>query len=158
MDNLHQIGMAQLLVTQAPHIIRSSGLGSCIGIILYDPFNKVGGMAHAMLPKHRPGRGDNQAKYVDTAIEAMLSEMQSLGCSRENISAKLAGGAQMFPDSDKDLLVVGAKNIAAAEEYLNKLGIPILARDVGGHNGRTLEFYCQDGSLSIKTIYTETKI
>jgi chemotaxis protein CheD len=158
MENLHQIGMAQLLVTQAPGIIRSSGLGSCIGIILYDPFYKVGGMAHAMLPKHRPGRGDNQGKYVDTAIEAMLTEMEALGCSRENIIAKLAGGAQMFPDSDKDLLVIGSKNSAAAQEYLEQLGLPIVAQDIGGNNGRTLEFCCEDGTLSVRTIHNETKI
>lgn len=158
MNDAKQIGMAQLLVTRAPDVIRSSGLGSCIGIMLYDPFSKIGGMAHAMLPKHRPGRGDNQAKYVDTAIDAMLNEMISMGCSKENIVAKLAGGAQMFPDSTKDLLVIGAKNVAAAEAYLYSLGITIIAKDVGGNNGRTIEFDCQDGTVSIKTIHNQAKI
>jgi len=155
----YQVGMAQLLVTKAPGLIRSSGLGSCIGIILYDPFIKAGGMAHAMLPKHRPGRDDNQAKYVDTAIDAMLTDMEALGCNRVNIVAKLAGGAQMFPNSDKDtLLLIGSKNILAAEEYLGSLGIPIVARDVGGHSGRTIEFDSEDGTLHIKTVNKETKI
>lgn len=158
MDNF-QIGMAQLYVAKSPGIIRSTGLGSCIGIILYDPFAKVGGMAHAMLPKHRPGRGDNKAKYVDTAIDIMLEDMEALGANRINIIAKLAGGAQMFPDSDKDSLVlIGEKNIAAAEEHLGNMGIPIVARDVGGHAGRTLELDCRDGSLYIKTVTAETKI
>ncbi|MDD2282341.1 MAG: chemotaxis protein CheD [Eubacteriales bacterium] len=158
MDN-HQIGMAQLLVTKAPGVIRSTGLGSCIGIILYDPFVKVGGMAHAMLPKHRPGRGDNKAKYVDTAIDTMLEDMEALGANRLNIIAKLAGGAQMFPDSDRDsLMVIGSKNIAAAEEHLSSLGIAVVARDVGGHSGRTLELDCRDGTLYIKTVSNETKI
>jgi len=155
----HQIGMAQLLVIKGPGVIRSSGLGSCIGIVLFDPFNRVGGMAHAMLPKHRPGRDDNRAKYVDTAIDAMLADMEALGCSRANIVAKLAGGAQMFPDYDKDSSqLIGSKNVCAAEEYLQQTGIPILAKDVGGNSGRTLEFDCQDGSLFIKTINNETKI
>jgi len=157
MDN--QVGMAQYLVIQGPGIIRSSGLGSCIGIALYDPFAMVGGLAHAMLPKHRPGREDNRAKYVDTAIEAMLAEMEGLGSSRVNIVAKLAGGSQMFPELDKDSsLLIGVKNVSAAEEYLGNLGIPILAKDVGGNFGRTVEFNCQDGSLFIKTINNETKI
>lgn len=159
MDSNKQIGMAQLLVLKAPGIIRSSGLGSCVGIVLYDPFHKVGGMAHAMLPKHRPGRDDNQAKYVDTAIDTMLAEMEALGANKINIIAKLAGGAQMFPDADKDnLLLIGAKNITAAEEYLQQLGIPIIAKDVGGHSGRTLEFDCEDGSLLITTKNIETRI
>ncbi|MGI6364557.1 MAG: chemotaxis protein CheD [Bacillota bacterium] len=155
MDN--QVGMAQYLVIKAPGVIRSSGLGSCIGIALYDPFAKVGGLAHAMLPKHRPGRGDNRAKYVDTAIDAMLEEMEALGASRVNIVAKLAGGSQMFPDMES-AMVIGVKNAAAAEEYLGKLGIPILSQDVGGNFGRTLEFDCQDGSLYVKTINKIAKI
>lgn len=154
-----QIGMAQYLVLKAPGVIRSSGLGSCIGIALYDPFSRVGGLAHAMLPKHRPGRDDNKGKYVDTAIDAMLAEMETMGCSRQNIVAKLAGGAQMFPDQDKTgKIPVGEKNIAAAKEYLKQLGIPIVAEDVGGNSGRTIELYCDDGTLYIKTINSETKI
>jgi len=158
MDN-RQIGMAQLAVCRGPGIIRSSGLGSCIGIALYDPFNKIGGMAHAMLPKHRAGREGNRAKYVDTAVEAMLNEMEAMGCSKVNIVAKLAGGAQMFRDADKEnIMMIGQKNIKAAEDCLQELGIPIIARDTGGHCGRTLEFNCQDGGLYIKTINNEAKI
>ena len=158
MDSM-QIGMAQLIVAQAPGLIRSTGLGSCIGIILYDPFSKVGGMAHAMLPRHRPGRGDNKAKYVDTSIDLMLEQMEALGAKRLNIIAKLAGGAQMFPASSKDsLLTIGKKNITAAEEHLSERGITIISRDVGGHYGRTLELDCRDGSLYIKTIDNETRI
>ena len=155
----HHVGMAQLLVIKGPATIRSTGLGSCLGIILYDPFAQVGGLAHAMLPNFRPGRGDNKAKYVDTAIDAMLEEMESLGAQRKNIVAKLAGGAQMFPDGDKEsFLMIGSKNIAAAEDYLRQLGIVILAKEVGGHCGRTLELDCRDGTLYIKTVNDETKI
>lgn len=155
----NQVGMAQFLVIDAPGIIRSSGLGSCIGIALYDPFTQVGGLAHAMLPKHRPGREDNRAKYVDTAIDAMLVEMESMGSNRVNIVAKLVGGSQMFPDLEKPgVMAIGEKNIAAAVEYLGEVGIPILAQDVGGNCGRTVEFDCQDGSLYIKTIEQETRI
>lgn len=159
MGNNHQIGMAQLLVVKAPDVVRSSGLGSCVGIVLFDPFNRVGGMAHAMLPKHRPGRDDNQAKYVDTAIDKILAEMEAMGSNKINIVAKLAGGAQMFPDVDREnSQLIGSRNIAAAEEYLQQLGIPIIARDIGGHSGRTLEFSCEDGTLLIKTVDNETKI
>jgi chemotaxis protein CheD len=157
MDNYH-IGMAQLMVIKAPGIIRSTGLGSCIGVILYDPFARIGGMAHAMLPKHRPGRDDNKAKYVDLAINEMLNEMLAMGANKGNIIAKLAGGAQMFSGSDNASLAIGQKNIAAAEEHLGNLGIPIVARDLGGHEGRTLELDCRDGVLYIKTLSAETKI
>lgn len=153
----NHVGMAQYLVMKAPAVIRSTGLGSCIGIALYDPFTKVGGMAHAMLPQHRPGRDDNRAKYVDTAIDAMLVEMEAQGANPVNIVAKLAGGSHMFPELES-AMVIGAKNVAAAQEYLGSLGIPILAQDVGGNSGRTVEFDCQDGSFSISTINKKTKI
>jgi chemotaxis protein CheD len=87
----------------------------------------------------------------------MLEEMEALGASRVNIVAKLAGGSQMFPDMES-AMVIGVKNAAAAEEYLGKLGIPILSQDVGGNFGRTLEFDCQDGSLYVKTINKIAKI
>lgn len=158
MDNFH-IGMAQLLVLKGPGIIRSTGLGSCIGIILFDPFSQTGGMAHAMLPKHRHGRNDNKAKYVDTAIKMLLEEMEAKGAKRENIIAKLAGGAQMFSDGGRSsLLEIGRRNSAAAEEELKELGIPIMAKDVGGTCGRTLELDCRDGTLYIKTLNQETRI
>lgn len=158
MDSLH-VGMAQLHVRKGPGTIRSTGLGSCLGIVLFDPLARVGGLAHAMLPKHRPGRTDNKAKYVDTAIAIMLEDMAALGAKQENLVAKLAGGAQMFPEISKSsFLEIGSKNIVAAEIQLNRLGIVIVAKDVGGNFGRTLELDCRDGTLYIKTINNETKI
>lgn len=155
----HQVGMAQLLVAKAPAVMRSTGLGSCLGIILYDPFSLVGGMAHAMLPRHRPGRADNKAKYVDTAIDLMLEQMDALGVKHANIVAKLVGGAQMFFDEVRErTIVIGKRNIEAAENRLSELGIVIVSKDVGGHAGRTIELDCRDGTLYIKTLNTETKI
>lgn len=158
MDN-HHVGMAQLLVIKAPGFIRSTGLGSCLGIILYDPFTMVGGVAHAMLPKHRLGRGDNKAKYVDTAIALMLEEMAAFGVKRTNIIAKLVGGAQMFSDgSSERSIVIGKRNIEAAQNQLAQLGITIVSQDVGGTVGRTIELDCRDGTLYIKTLNSETRI
>ncbi|MTI94452.1 MAG: chemotaxis protein CheD [Firmicutes bacterium] len=157
-DSVQQIGMAQLTVERAPMLIRSSGLGSCLGVIIYDPFTATGAMAHAMLPYYRQGRQGNKAKYVDTAIEVILAEMKDRGCKKENLIAKLAGGAQMFPDADRDVLVIGKKNIQAGRECLAELGIPIVAEDVGGNSGRSLEFDCATGDLTIKTITNKTII
>ncbi len=157
-DKVVQIGMAQLAVAASPQIIRSAGLGSCIAMVLYDPFARVGGMAHAMLPRSRPGRDENRAKYVDTSLEEMLQQMLSQGCEKENIIAKLAGGAQMFPDSERELLVIGAKNIESARSCLQENGIPLVAEDVGGNWGRTLELDCCDGTLYIKTLHSQATL
>lgn len=153
-----QIGMAQLAVSSAPGVIRSAGLGSCIAVVLYDPFARVGGMAHAMLPQSRPGRVKNRAKYIDTSLATLLERMLERGCTKSNIIAKIAGGAQMFPDSDRELLVVGAKNIEAARRCLQKAGIPLVAEDVGGNIGRTLNLDCSDGTLYIKTLHSSSTL
>ncbi len=157
-DNVLQIGMAQLAVGASPQIIRSAGLGSCIAVVLYDPFARVGGMAHAMLPRSRPGREGNPAKYVDTSLAEMIQQMLDRGCERENIIAKLAGGAQMFPDSERELLVIGAKNIQSARDCLKQSSIPLVAEDVGGNWGRTLELDCSDGTLYIKTLHSQATL
>jgi len=147
-----------LAVARAPAFIRSAGLGSCVGIVLYEPFINIGGLAHAMLPRCRPGREDSREKYVDTSVHLMLEKLLGMGAIRENIVAKLAGGAQMFSRAESDLLVIGSKNIIAAGQVLSELGIPIIAQDVGGNHGRTLEFNCSDGALWIRTLQGETKI
>ena len=92
-----KVGMADLAATIAPQNLVTIGLGSCVGICLYDKATKVGGLAHIMLPDSTQGRTmQNKAKYADTAIEVLLEEMTKLGAQKRRITAKIAGGAKMF--------------------------------------------------------------
>lgn len=149
-----KVGMADLRTVKAPGVLITLGLGSCVGVVLYDNYKKIGGLAHIMLPSSLEIKNNsNKAKFADTAIDMLLDEMISLGANKKNMIAKLAGGAQMFTFStSNDVLRIGDRNIKASKKKVLELNIPIVAEDTGGNYGRTIEFNTQNGSLLIKTI------
>ncbi|TCS82962.1 chemotaxis protein CheD [Tepidibacillus fermentans] len=155
MTNVIKVGMADLNTVTAPNRIRTTGLGSCVGIVLYDPVTRIGGMAHIMLPSSEMVRVGkiNKAKYADTAIPLLLDEMTNLGAKKGLIIAKIAGGAQMFQfQSQNDMMRIGPRNVEATKETLKKLGISIVAEDTGGNFGRTIELDTLSGILYIRTV------
>ncbi|OPZ86261.1 MAG: Chemoreceptor glutamine deamidase CheD [Firmicutes bacterium ADurb.Bin419] len=154
MENTIKVGMADLQAARHPAVLTTLGLGSCVGIALYDRSTLVIGLAHAMLPDSTQAKNvSNTAKFVDSAIIALIDEMVKLGANKSKIVAKLAGGAQMFSFSQSsDLLRIGLRNVLAAKERLEYLGIPILSEDTGGNYGRTIELMSTNGALLIKTI------
>lgn len=129
------------------------GLGSCIGICMYDGFACVAGMAHVVLPE-KPARGDDSpGKFADTAVPAMLEEMARFGAATERIVAAIAGGAQLFTfESKSTAMAIGSRNEMAVEQAMMRAGVPILARELGGKTGRTLRLSVTDGRVSVKTI------
>jgi chemotaxis protein CheD len=100
----------------------------------------------------------NLAKFADTGIAKLLEVMIKMGARRNKIVSKIAGGAQMFSfNESSDVMRIGARNIVATKETLEKLGIPLIAEDTGGNHGRTIELYSESGILLIKTIGYGTK-
>lgn len=154
MPELIRVGMADYKVGSAPATIISYGLGSCIGISIYDPQTKIGGLLHIMLPDSTQSRpSENPAKFADTGIPLMLADIFQLGASRSRLVAKLAGGAQMFAFANAtDIMRVGARNAAAAKKILQDLRIPVLAEDTGGTYGRTVQIDLATGIYKVKTI------
>lgn len=147
------IGMAELGVVKTPETITTLGLGSCVGVVLYDRIKKIGGMVHIVLPDSKNQPGVTRAKYADTGIDELLRQLLAAGATRGAITAKLAGGANMFGSLQKsDMLNVGVRNAESSKISLSKLKIPILAEDLGGTHGRTIELNAEDGSLRIKTL------
>ncbi|HOV26865.1 MAG TPA: chemotaxis protein CheD [Pseudobacteroides sp.] len=149
-----KVGMADYKAICHPGILVTLGLGSCVGIALYDPTTRIIGLAHIMLPTSKISKSViNEAKFADTAIVRLVEEMVKLGANRRMIKAKLAGGAQMFNFNDfNDNIRIGLRNIEASREVLAQLDIPIVSEDVGGSHGRTIELYSDDGKLLIKTV------
>ncbi len=97
MPELIKVGMADLKAGKNPDSIISYGLGSCVGIALYDSQTRIGGLAHIMLPDSTQARAtDNTAKFADTALPVLLNQIIALGASKARITAKIAGGSQMF--------------------------------------------------------------
>lgn len=149
-----KIGMADLKVSKAPDLLTTLGLGSCVGITLYDKQTKVVGMAHIMLPSSKEIKNnDNKAKFADTGIEELLNQMIKAGANKNNLVAKIAGGSQMFNfNTNNDTLKVGERNVIATKEKLREIGIRIIAEDTGGNFGRTIILDSEDGSLQVRTI------
>ena len=159
MSKVIKVGMADLNVCKSPDQLTTLGLGSCVGIVLYDSVTKIGGLAHIMLPDSTKIKNNsNKAKFADTAVDIMIQDMIRLGASKNRLVAKLAGGAQMFSfNNNNDLMRIGEKNIIASKEKLRNLGIRILAEDTGANYGRTIVFDTDTGKLTIKTIGKDIK-
>lgn len=159
MSNVITVGMADYKTSKTPDILMTAGLGSCIGICISDPVEKVGGMAHIMLPTSNGHPGVNPAKYADTAVELMIQDILRLGAKKMRLRAKIAGGAQMFSFPGKtNILKIGDRNAEAVEAELKRLGIPLLVADVGGSFGRTIHFDVGTGDLKIRTINHGEKV
>jgi chemotaxis protein CheD len=154
-----RVGMADLRVVESPLVLSTLGLGSCVGIILYDPIKKIAGLAHIMLPdSNNVSNNINKAKFADTAIIELINEMEKKGAKKERLVSKIAGGAQMFEFKGKtDLMRIGERNVEAVKKNLKKFNINLIAEDTGGNYGRTIEFDSNTGKLYIKTIGQGTK-
>lgn len=155
-----KVGIADLKLTKSPDVLRTSGLGSCVGVVVYDLPLKIAGMAHVMLPDSTLSKREdlNLLKYADTAIEILVKEIIGLGARKFSLKAKIAGGAQMFSfTSTNDMLRVGHRNIEAVLDKLDHYRIPIVAKDVGGSSGRTIEFSPETGLLKVKTVHLGEK-
>ncbi len=156
MSELIKVGMADLKTCRYPDALTTLGLGSCVGIALYDPVSKISGLAHIMLPDSTQIKNNqNIAKFADTGIDELLKQMIAMGASRARIVAKIAGGAQMFAFKSADtdnIMRVGDRNVEAVKKNLTKLGIRLLAQDTGNNYGRTVELYSEDGRFVIKSV------
>lgn len=152
------VGISEWKASKAPNKLITLGLGSCVGIVLFDKISLVGGLSHIMLPDSKQFKNNsNPGKFPDTAIPLLVKDMVKLGARRTNIKAKIAGGAQMFSSSDKKLMsAIGDRNVENTLEVLKSLGIRLLASDVGGTRGRTVIFDIQEGTVWIRTLGKET--
>jgi chemotaxis protein CheD len=148
------VGIADMAVAKAPHTITTLGLGSCVGIVLYDKIHKIGGLAHVLLP-NAPTSGDtNLAKYADTAAKELLRRLIKLGASSSLIVGKLAGGAHMFAGVEQvNVMQIGKRNVEQSLLALARCSIAIIAQDVGGSSGRTIVLDCETGALTIRTAW-----
>ncbi len=122
-------------------------LGSCVAVCLFDGKENIGGINHYMLPFWN-GKELASPKYGNIAIESLVKKMEQLGSKRENLIAKIFGGANQLSHT----MGVGQRNIKVAEEILAELKIKIVAKSLGGHKGRKLNFNTSTGEVFMKYI------
>ncbi|KAB2952985.1 chemotaxis protein CheD [Heliorestis acidaminivorans] len=155
-----KVGIADLNVAAYPDTITTLGLGSCVGVTLYDSTTKIAGLAHVMLPSTELSKTAvvNKAKFADSALPELVDRMLKKGAVARRIKAKMAGGAQMFQFKDSTgQKSIGDRNIEACKMALRKLGIPLVAEDVGGNYGRTIELFTETGMLEVRAISKDIK-
>ncbi|MFX3632939.1 MAG: chemotaxis protein CheD [Candidatus Pristimantibacillus sp.] len=159
-QNVVKVGMADLNIARDGEILKTTGLGSCVGLTLFDPITKIAGMAHVMLPSSEIARETtfNLSKYADTAIPELINQMNSAGAITRHMVAKMAGGAQMFAFSGQsDSMRIGPRNVESCIEMMVRYSIPVYAQDTGGNYGRTIELNSSNGILTIKSVQLGVK-
>jgi len=128
------------------------GLGSCVGIALYDPVIKVAGLSHILLAESTDfANRNNPAKFADTAVPLLINEMEKLGASTRRIRARLAGGSELFHYKN-GAESIGSRNVRAVKQALALARIPVAAGDVGGSVGRTMQLNVADGQVLITKV------
>ncbi len=135
------IGIGEYRVGSFP--MMTIGLGSCIGLTIYDETLKIGAMVHIMLPDSA-GRKDRPGKYADTAIPLLIGELTTKGSKTRSLVAKMAGGACMFEYFGTNLNI-GERNAERVRAILKENNIPLLKEDVGGKVGRSVTFLPANG-------------
>ncbi len=147
------VGLGEIKISRDPgEVLVAYGLGSCVGVGLYDPVTRVTGMLHAILPSC-PGSSDGQpSKYVDSGIALLLDEMRRAGSDRKRLVVRMAGGANMLtaPGFTR-FLDIGSRNVGMAVSTLAALNLKIVGQEVGGNIGRTVRLYVADGRMTIRT-------
>lgn len=155
-----QVGIADYKIARDPGRLITLGLGSCVGVSLYDPIKRLGGLLHVMLPDSTQFNNVTKpAKFADLGIPLIIRELQLAGARTSRLQAKLVGGAQMFVGmDDKMALNIGQRNTEKSREILKKMGIPILSEEVGGNRGRTMILDTSTGDVFIRTLGNKLKV
>jgi chemotaxis protein CheD len=155
-------GIGEMHVSGRPEeTLAAIGLGSCVAIILYDPQTGLAGMAHCLLPAERPGKpstSDKPALYVQTGLPTLIQAMLRAGASKAALCAVLVGGAAMFDFGGRSLLDVGSDNVAAARAALQSHGIPLVASDLGGNQGRSVNLCIGDPCVMVRMDAKERRL
>jgi chemotaxis protein CheD len=146
------VGMADFLVVHNQNaILRTTPLGACLGVSIYDPAAKVAGILHSMLPDSgidvaraasRPGM------FLDSGLAAMLVRARQLGARLENLTVCVAGGAQILDETS--YFNIGHRNFEVLTQLLDQLGLRLAAQDVGGLSNRSMQLRTTTGEVRLK--------
>lgn len=154
------VGVADLQVSRDPSkSIITYALGSCIGVTVYDPVAKVGGMLHFMLPESSVSKekaAANPAMFGDLGIPLLFEKVIAAGAKRERLVVCAAGGAEVLADDGH--FRIGNRNRTILRKIFWKLNLLLAADDTGGQHSRTLTLRLADGSISIRAQGKETPL
>lgn len=144
------IKLGEIVFTNDPEYYNLLGIGTCLGIYIYDLEKKKYIIAHTVLPYYHEIQkefdSEMPARFTDVAISLMIKRILKSGSKRSNLKAKIVGGSQIF----KDNLDIGKKNILSAIETFKKEDVSLIAQDVGGTQGRSIYSFNKDGTVVVR--------
>ncbi len=145
------VSVAEMRHTKAPNaVISTLGLGSCLGITCYDPFRKVGGLLHAMLPDSTKHQSDQSlpAMYIDLGLPSMIEAVVHLGADLRQLEFKIFGGAQILQSNE--YFSIGRQNVEMMSQLVERYRLRVRVWDVGGQSNRSIELYLEDGRVLLR--------
>ncbi len=150
-----KVGMGEITIARAPYTLTIIGLGSCVGVALYYPKEKIGALAHIMLPDSAKSRcNTSREKFADTGLAIMLEQFKKNGADPMWVTARLVGGASMFKSSSQEgaspMFNIGENNVRACREFLKKERIRVIGEEVLGTIGRTMRFDLTTGRIWVR--------
>ncbi len=148
-----KVGIADMKYCEPPNKITTIGLGSCVGICLYDRYIKHCALLHIMLPDStRFSSQTNRLKFADTGIDDMVKLMEEKGSRVTSLRAKIAGGATIFNfSSTSGSGNIAVQNVVCVKAKLASYGIKIVSEDCGKNCGRTIIFDPETFELTVRT-------
>jgi chemotaxis protein CheD len=154
------VDISDYRVTAEPDdVLVTWALGSCIAVMVHDPGRRAGGMIHYMLPlaETAPERArERPAMFADTGVPLLFRSMYALGCRKEDLVVKLAGGSAMHDDGG--VFQIGKRNLAIVRKLLWKAGICVAAEDVGGAKTRTVRLHVGTGRCTVASPGQEVEL
>ena len=127
-------------------------LGSCIGITMYDPAIRLGGLLHIMLPSRTDPTDPKVFKYADSGLQEMIRKLSAFGMLKSRTIVKIAGGAKMFEiQGNSDFGNIGQRNAAMVKKLLMEERMRISAEDTGGSYARTMLINIANGDVVIRS-------
>ena len=148
------VSLGEVQVSADPRdVLVAYGLGSCVAVSMYSPSRQAAGMAHIVLPASGGhARQGPPGKFADTAVPYLLAQMERLGCRRQELVIRLAGGAQLLNVSPTlPMMQIGQRNLEAVRAVLQQHGLRVSREDTGGTIGRTVHLYVAGGRLVVHT-------
>jgi chemotaxis protein CheD len=139
-------------------VLMALGLGSCIGVALFDPQARVGGLAHVVLPQPPDHNPTPSPKFATVAVPRLYADVLKLGAEKRRLVCKIAGGAQVLTTGTMpNTFRIGERNAEAVVAALSKLGLRAAASDCGGGTGRSLRLTTWDGRVTVKRLGSDWK-
>lgn len=126
-------------------------LGSCVAACLRDPYARVGGMNHFLLPSTDQSQDitSNATRYGTYAMETLINDILKAGGRKDRLEAKVFGGGNVTNNSAK----IGSKNAAFIRAFLKDEKIPVLAEDLEGNLPRRVHYTPGDGKVMMRRLH-----